>query len=190
MFSGRRGRPACDFPFQNNLKPLAMPADQRLGFDDHQRLFPIAETRPGDERETGRVVQSFRLHDVESPVRDKVKEMEAEWRGLLASLVAQATHYGHLRRDLDADQFIWELIGIYLSHHVASRFLKSPVADHRAQTAFEALLARAETPRRIQTRRAKSARAAQTVMTSRRTLDLRIVSESQHAAHCDPSRKS
>jgi hypothetical protein len=88
--------------------------------------------------------------DVESPVRDKVKEMEAEWRGLLASLVAQAIQHGHLRHDLDADQFVWELFGIYLSHHVASRFLKSPVADHRAQTAFAALLARVETPRRRQ----------------------------------------
>jgi len=35
-----------------------MPADQRLGFDDYQGLFPIAEARPDDERKTGGVVQS------------------------------------------------------------------------------------------------------------------------------------
>ena len=38
-----------------------MPADQGLGFDDYQGLFPIAEARPEDERETGGVVQSSRL---------------------------------------------------------------------------------------------------------------------------------
>ncbi len=38
-----------------------MPADQRLGFDYDQSLFPIAEPRPEDEGETGGVVQSSRL---------------------------------------------------------------------------------------------------------------------------------
>ena len=38
-----------------------MPANQRLEFDDYQGLFPIAEARPEDERETGGVVQSSRL---------------------------------------------------------------------------------------------------------------------------------
>src|SRR6516164_59672 len=38
-----------------------MPANQGLGFDDDQGLFPIAEARPEDETDTGRVVQSSRL---------------------------------------------------------------------------------------------------------------------------------
>jgi hypothetical protein len=38
-----------------------MPAYQSLWFDDDQGLFPIAEARPEDERETGGVVQSSRL---------------------------------------------------------------------------------------------------------------------------------
>jgi hypothetical protein len=50
---------------------------------------------------------------------------------------------GHLRRGLDVEQFVWELCGIYLAHHAAHRFLRSADADSRAQTAFEALLARA-----------------------------------------------
>ena len=44
---------------------------------------------------------------------------------------------------LDAAQFVWELCGIYLSHHAAQRFLKAPDADRRARTAFEALIERA-----------------------------------------------
>ena len=35
-----------------------MPANQGLGFDDDQGLFPIAEARPEDKGETGGVVQS------------------------------------------------------------------------------------------------------------------------------------
>ena len=85
----------------------------------------------------------FEFDDMEGPVRDKILEMEAQWRGLLIQTVADACSLGHLRSDLDAAQFVWELCGIYLSHHAAQRFLKSPDADRRAQTAFAALLERA-----------------------------------------------
>lgn len=85
----------------------------------------------------------FELDDVDSPVRDKVLQMEASWRELLAQLVREAIDASQLRADLDVDQFVWELCGIYLSHHVATRFVRDPSADARGQTAFEALLERA-----------------------------------------------
>jgi len=85
----------------------------------------------------------FEFDDVEGPVRDKILQMEAEWRGLLTKTVTEACSLEHLRKDLDVAQFVWELCGIYLSHHAAQRFLKSPDADRRARTAFEALLERA-----------------------------------------------
>jgi AcrR family transcriptional regulator len=84
----------------------------------------------------------FEFDDVEGPVRDKLVEMEAEWRGLLTKLVVDAISSGHLRRGVDAHQFVWELSGIYLSHHAAQRFLKAADADRRAALAFESLLAR------------------------------------------------
>src|SRR6516165_8527390 len=58
MFSGIRGRPACDFHFQNNLKPLRC---QPIKVSGLTSLFPIAEARPEDETDTGGVVQSSRL---------------------------------------------------------------------------------------------------------------------------------
>src|SRR5579862_239842 len=85
----------------------------------------------------------FELDDGEGAVRGKILEMEASWRGLLTHTVNDARRLGHLRPDLDIAQFVWELCGIYLSHHVAQRFLKSPDADRRAQVAFAALLERA-----------------------------------------------
>ena len=86
----------------------------------------------------------FELDDIDGPVRERVVAMEAEWRGLLERLVQQAVGLGHLRADLDAVQFVWELCGIYLAHHTTQRFLRQPEADARAATAFEALLDRAK----------------------------------------------
>ena len=85
----------------------------------------------------------FEFDDIPGPVRNKILELESEWRSLLTGLVREAVDRGHLRRDLDLEQFVWELCGIYLSHHAAYRFLHSVDADRRAQTAFQALLERA-----------------------------------------------
>lgn len=99
----------------------------------------------------------FELDDGDGPVRDKVVAMEAEWRGLLEQFAAQAVDLGHLRADLDVSQFVWELCGIYLSHHVAQRFVRLPDADARAAAAFESLLDRSKPkpgrPRRTRPRK-------------------------------------
>jgi len=84
----------------------------------------------------------FEFDDVEGPVRDKLAELEAGWRTFLCSLTRRAIELGHLRRGLDVDQFVWELGGIYLAHHVSQRFVRSADSDQRAATAFEALVER------------------------------------------------
>jgi len=86
----------------------------------------------------------FELDDAQGEVRATVVAMEARWRGLLTRLVREAVDRGHLRSDLNVDQFVWELCGIYLSHHASRRFLRDARSDQRARTAFESLLARAE----------------------------------------------
>src|SRR5206468_3972875 len=89
----------------------------------------------------------FEFDDVEGRVRNKILEMEASFRAMLTELVQRAVELGHLRRDLDVGQFVWELCSIYLGHHAAHRFLRSADADQRAEAAFEALIERA-LPRR------------------------------------------
>jgi len=79
MFSGIHGRPACDFPFHNNWKPLRCQPIRVLGFDDDQGLFPIAEARPEDKRETGRVVQSSRL-DLSLLIKGQLLSREQDLR--------------------------------------------------------------------------------------------------------------
>ena len=95
----------------------------------------------------------FEFDDVEGRVRNKILEMEGAWRRMLIGLVNRAVELGHLRRDLDVDQFVWELSGIYLGHHAAHRFLRSADADARAQTAFKALLDRAIPKSNVRSRR-------------------------------------
>jgi AcrR family transcriptional regulator len=98
----------------------------------------------------------FEYDDVEGAIRDKILAMEREWRALLTQFVREAIDLGHLRRDLDVEQFIWELCGIYLSHHAAHRFLRSADADRRAATAQQSLFERAlpRTTRRKASKRA------------------------------------
>jgi AcrR family transcriptional regulator len=97
----------------------------------------------------------FEYDDIEGRVRDKILELEGIWRRTLIGLVQRAVDLDHLRRDLDVEQFVWELCAIYLGHHAAHRFLRSSDADARAQAAFKALLDRAM-PRRINKPRPKS----------------------------------
>ncbi len=85
----------------------------------------------------------FELDDREGEVRDHVAALEQEWRALLRSLTASAVALGHLSPETDVDQFVWDLCGIYLSHHASARFLRDPAAETRAHHAFDALLRRA-----------------------------------------------
>ncbi len=84
----------------------------------------------------------FELDDVEGPVRDAVLQMEENWRADLALLTKNAIELGHLRPDTDVGQFVWELTGIYLAHHVSQRFVRDATSKKKAMQAFEALIAR------------------------------------------------
>jgi len=69
----------------------------------------------------------FELDDLEGPIRAEVVAMEGRWRALLRQLTSEAVALGHLRENLGVEQFVWELCGIYLSHHVSSRFFTCPM---------------------------------------------------------------
>ena len=86
----------------------------------------------------------FELDDApeSDPVRQRLVSMEALWREQLAQLVNEAIESGELMRDLDVDQFVWEMCGIYLNHHASYRFIRDASASERAQRAFESLVER------------------------------------------------
>src|SRR6185503_10498858 len=64
----------------------------------------------------------FELDDAKGAVRDHVLALEREWRSLLGQCMREAIALGQFRRDLDVEQFVFELCGIYLSHHASYRF--------------------------------------------------------------------
>jgi hypothetical protein len=65
-----------------------MLADHGLGFDDYKGLFPIAELRPEDERETAGVAQSSRS-DLPLLIEDQLLSQEQHLR---AQGCARAEH--------------------------------------------------------------------------------------------------
>jgi AcrR family transcriptional regulator len=84
----------------------------------------------------------FELDDVEGPVREKLLELEKQWNEALKQFIAEAIATGELRKDLDIDQFIWELMGFYLNHHASRRFMRTRDANKRARQAFQGLIDR------------------------------------------------
>ncbi len=93
----------------------------------------------------------FELDDVDlaDPLRKQLVSMEKEWRKLLVQLTNEAVNQKELRSDLDAEQFAWELCGIYLAHHTSQRFVQDPLATCRALAAFEGLLQGSRTTRKV-----------------------------------------
>ena len=85
----------------------------------------------------------FELDDLHGEVRAKVVALEARWRAQLLALVNEAVECGELSSRVDREQFVFELCGIYLSHHASSRLVRDAMAPKRARVAFDALLKRA-----------------------------------------------
>ena len=102
----------------------------------------------------------FEYDDVsaENPVRQRLLAMEEHWRMFLITSVGEAVAADELRVDLDLEQFVWELSGIYLNHHVSYRFLRDPDANRRAFAAFEALVERSRYAQPKPTRKRRSTR--------------------------------
>ena len=96
----------------------------------------------------------FELDDLEGPVREKLLELEKQWNETLKQFIAESIATGDLRKDLDIDQFVWELMGFYLNHHASRRFMRNRDANMRAKKAFQGLIDRSrsmapsELPRR------------------------------------------
>jgi AcrR family transcriptional regulator len=78
--------------------------------------------------------------DQAGPVRDSLVQWFQELHATLRKAAQLAIEAGHLRPDVDLDQFASELHGIVLKFHLDSRLLRSAQATARAQQSFERLL--------------------------------------------------
>ncbi len=80
------------------------------------------------------------LDDREGPLRDRLVAYQQTWLDGLARAATIAIEERHFRSDLDAEQFAYEFYSIILAFHHASRLMRDPRAEERAQIAFERLL--------------------------------------------------
>ena len=58
--------------------------------------------------------------------------------------IRDAIQKEHLLKDTDIIQLAWDLLGIYLSHHVSSHSLLDPDADRKAQFSVNRIVASVE----------------------------------------------
>ncbi len=74
-------------------------------------------------------------------VRGKLEEVMAGWSDTLKASIDDAKAAGELAAATDGDQLVFELYGLYLSHHFWHWSMKDRLAQERTQRAFERLLA-------------------------------------------------
>jgi AcrR family transcriptional regulator len=80
------------------------------------------------------------LDDRPGAARDRLVALQREWLATLAGAARRARDVGHFRRDLDPDQFAFELYAVALATHHHARLLRDPHALKRARAAFERLV--------------------------------------------------
>jgi AcrR family transcriptional regulator len=73
-------------------------------------------------------------------VRVAVAAAEGHWRRTLLDLIQGAIATSEIPQGIDSSQLAWNLVGVYLSHHVSWHFLRAPEADLRAQRSLEQLI--------------------------------------------------
>lgn len=85
-------------------------------------------------------IASAEVDDKPGPLRDAVAGNMDRLRGVLAGAAQRAVEAGDLRADLDVDQFVFGLIGIYHAYNHMNRLLRDPQAGAMAEKAFRALV--------------------------------------------------
>ncbi len=79
--------------------------------------------------------------ELAEPVRSRLKEVLDGWSDIVTEAISDAKHQGQFRPDIDAQQMVFELYGLYLSHHFFHWYMKDAAAEKRTLKAFERLIA-------------------------------------------------
>ena len=78
--------------------------------------------------------------DVPGPLRDEMVAIIAGWKLELIKAIRQAVSEGHLRRDVDAQQLVFEVYGLMLAMHQDARLLRSADSAKRARAGLRRLI--------------------------------------------------
>ncbi len=125
---------------QDILQPaLALPRGlPRL--DAIARAWLERATRPGARGACLYVAGAFEFDDREGPLRDLLLDGVRRWRGTLKRSVMQAQGEGHLAADIDVDQLVFELDGLFTGLMREARFLRNPEAGTRGWASYQRLI--------------------------------------------------
>ena len=81
--------------------------------------------------------------DRPGPQRDAVVEHFARLEREIGRAIGLAVEQGHFRRDIDAEQFVFDLLGVIYAYYHHARLFDARRAEPRARAAFERLIAAA-----------------------------------------------
>jgi AcrR family transcriptional regulator len=87
---------------------------------------------------------SFELDDQPGELRERLLEQQRGWLGILAESARRAVAAGHLRKDLDVDQFAYDFEALMLGYHHSARLVRDPRAEERVKASFETFLKNAK----------------------------------------------
>ncbi len=85
--------------------------------------------------------------DVPGPLRDQMVVIITGWKRELVKAIRQAVSAGHLRRDVDGGQLVFEIYGLMLAMHQDARLLRSADSAKRARTGLRRLIDGARRPK-------------------------------------------
>jgi AcrR family transcriptional regulator len=100
--------------------------------------WPIEVPQPGG---CVFVQAAVELDDKPGPARDRLVALQREWLATVAGAVKGAIAEGHFGEDVDPEQIAFEIYGVMLSTHHASRLLREPRAFERARRAVDRIVA-------------------------------------------------
>jgi AcrR family transcriptional regulator len=92
------------------------------------------------------VTAAVELDDRAGRPRDFLVQTQRQLNEALARSARMSIEVGHFRKDLDCQQFAFELYGLLLGYHHAKRLFRDPRAEAALRTGFERLLADAAAP--------------------------------------------
>ncbi|MEQ1876383.1 MAG: TetR/AcrR family transcriptional regulator [Bdellovibrionia bacterium] len=85
------------------------------------------------------IATAVELDDKPGPVREALVDIQREWAKTRARVAQTAVDQKHFRKNLDCDQFAFDMNSIILGYHYSARLLEDGKAEERARRAFRTL---------------------------------------------------
>jgi AcrR family transcriptional regulator len=86
------------------------------------------------------IASSVEFDDRPGVVRDRIAATQRDWIEFLATCIRTGQNAGAFRKDADPLDFAWQVYGLMLATHQATRLLDDPDAEDRARRGLDRLI--------------------------------------------------